>query len=146
MVNPSLVVESQGPMSKPNKISLLGRVEPITLVQMTQFGKIFSPFSLLTVLVILSLPQPLPLHLPRSACLKLTKQSINKLKLISTSDKGVGTSDDMKRTQAMCRHRAIHPLHDRSRCNHVTPICLLLKSLSVCFTFVKVLVGMLYVL
>ena len=29
---------------------------------------------------------------------------------------------------------------------HVTPVCLLLKSLSVCFTFVKVLVGVLLLL
>ena len=102
------------------------------------------------------------------------KKSINKLKLISTRDTGVGTSDSMKKTQETCHHRAIHPLHDDPLslshsfwCNHScdsrlssmqSPMwlpfvfssspcrcaLLLLKSLLVCFTFVKVFVGILY--
>ena len=138
-------------------------------------GKTFSPFSILTLPIILSQTQTLLLHLLHSTCLKLMKRSISKLRRISTRDRGIGTSANMKKTQETCHHPAIHPLHDDTLslshsfwCNHpcdsrlsfVTvlihmlyfcqSLCLyaflLLKSLSVCFTFVKVLIGMLSLL
>ena len=36
----------------------------------------------------------------------------------STNDKSVGTNENMKKTQEMCHHLVIHPLHDNDLCTN----------------------------
>ena len=71
-----------------------------------------SPYSILKIPIILLPIQTLLLHLHHSTCSKLMKKNISKLRRISTRDRYIGISTNLRKRQETCHHRAIHPLHD----------------------------------